>query len=263
MTTLIAWAGVDHRAVSSIYIASDSRITWGNSHKWNQGRKTFASSTTPHIFGYWGDVLFPALAIPTLLDEISAGAVRRRGSAFGSIGDALRRLWRDYPSQEHRDFGLVVATRRRERMDSVFELAVITFEASSQTWDTKEIAMPGKSARLHLAGSGAREVRATGKLWEESAQGGTSRSVYSSFAEALRGQEDPYSGGAPQLVGLHRIGNGMRFGTVHDGKRFISGARVTQRSARVAGIQWFNDLFERVDGGRASRLVDAKKHHPR
>lgn len=263
MTTLIAWAGVDQRAVSSIYIASDSRITWGRSHRWNQGRKTFASPTNPYIFGYWGDVLFPTIAIPTVLDEIAAGAMRRKGSAFGGIGDAIRRLWKDYPLQEQRDFGLVVATRRRERMESVFELAVITFEASSQTWDTKEIAMPKSSARLHLAGSGAREVRQTGKLWDESLQGGTSRSIYSSFTEALIQKSDPYSGGAPQLVGLHRIGNGISFGTVYQGKRFISGARVTQKSARASSIHWFNDLFERVDGGRASRLADAKKHQPR
>lgn len=31
MTTIVAWAGVDQRKVSSIYIASDSRITWGDS----------------------------------------------------------------------------------------------------------------------------------------------------------------------------------------------------------------------------------------
>ena len=263
MTTIVAWAGVDQRRVASVYIASDSRISWGDSHFWSQGRKTFASATTPHIFGYWGDVLFPSMAIPTVLDELAAGVMRRRGSAFGDIGSSIRRLWTDYPKQEQRDFGIVMAIRRRESMDAVFELAIMTFEAASQTWDIKEIDMPQSSARLHVAGSGTREVRDAEDLWEVSGQTGTSRAVFSAFTEALAQGDDPYSGGAPQLVGLHRIGPGIRFGTVYRGKRYIAGARVTQRAARIAQIKWFNELFERTDGARTTRLPNAQRHSPR
>ncbi|MDQ2742529.1 MAG: hypothetical protein M3Z66_09585 [Chloroflexota bacterium] len=260
MTTIVARAGVDQRRVSSVYIASDSCIFWGSSHLWNQGRKTFAAPSTPHIFGYWGDVLFPSMALPTVLDQLGAGVMRRRGSAFGDIGNSIRRLWTDYPQQEHRDFGIVMATRRRESMDAVFELAVMTFEAATKTWDVREIEMPRSSARLHIAGSGAREVRNAERLWEESDQGGTSRAVYSAFTEALAQGADPHSGGAPQLVGLHRIGSGIRFGTVRQGKRYIAGASVTQSAARIAHVDWFNELFERTDGGRATRLLEAQRH---
>lgn len=229
MTTIVAWAGVDQRRVSSIYIASDSRITWGASHLWNQGRKTFAAPGTPHIFGYWGDVLFPALALPTVIDEVAVGATRSRGAAFGGIGSSIRRLWADYPRQEQRDFVIVMATRRREAMNSVFELGVMTFEAATATWDLREVEMPRTSARLHIAGSGAQEVRNAERLWEESPQGGTSRAVYGAFTEALARGVDPYSGGGPQLVGLHRIGPGIRFGTVYGGNRYLAGARLLRR----------------------------------
>lgn len=263
MTTIIAWAGVDQRSVSSVYIASDSRISWGNSHRWNQGSKTFAAPSTPNIFGYWGDVLFPSMALPTVVDQLGAGVMRRRGSAFGDITNSIRRLWTDYPQREHKDFGIVMATRRRDNMDAVFELAVVTFEAATKTWDIREIEMPRSSARLHIAGSGAREVRNAESLWKESAQSGTSRAVYSAFTEALAQGADPYSGGPPQLVGLRRIGSGVRFGTVYQGKRYIAGARVTQRAARIAHVEWFNELFERTDGGRATRLREAQRHTPR
>lgn len=226
LTTIVAWAGVDQRKVASIYIASDSRISWGSSHLWNQGRKTFAASATPHIFGYWGDVLFPSIALPTILDELAAGVIRPRGSAFGEVGSSIRRLWTDYPKQEQRDFGIVMATRRREAMDAVFELAVMTFEATTGIWDLREVEMPRSSARLHLAGTGAREVRDAQRLWEESAHGGTSRAIYSAFTEALGQGSDPYSGGAPQLVGLHRIGPGIRFGTVYQGNRYLQRLRL-------------------------------------
>lgn len=185
VTTIVAWAGVDQRKVASIYIASDSRISWGDAHLWNQGRKTFVAASTPHIFGYWGDVLFPSIALPTVLDELSVGVIRPRGSAFGEIGSGIRRLWTDYPKPEHRDFGIIMATRRREGMDAVFELAFMTFEAETGTWDLREVEMPRSSARLHVAGSGAHEVRDAERLWEVSPQGGTSRAIYSAFLEAL------------------------------------------------------------------------------
>lgn len=260
MTTIIAWAGVDQRGVSSIYIASDSRISWGNSHRWNQGNKTFAAPNDPIIFGYWGDVLFPSLALPTVIDQLGASAIRQRSSAFGDITDSIRRLWTDYPTKEHKDFGIIIAIRRRDKMDSVFELAVVTFEAATKSWNVREVEMPRASALLHIAGSGTREVRNAERLWMESVQGGTSRAVYSSFTEALAQGLDPYSGGAPQLVGLRRIGFGVRFGTVYKGKRYIAGARVTQKAARIAKLEWFNELFERTDGGRAKRLPGAQKH---
>jgi hypothetical protein len=145
-------------------------------------------------------------------------------------------------------------------MDAVFELAIMTFEAATKTWNTREIEMPRSSARLHIAGSGAREVRNAERLWEKSDQGGTSRAVYSAFTEALAQGVDPHSGGAPQLVGLHRIGSGIRFGTVYQGKRYIAGARVTQEAARIAHVDWFNELFERTDGARATRLLEAQRH---
>lgn len=243
-----------------MYIASDSRISWGTVDTWDRGRKTFASSSSPHIFGYWGDVLFPSLALPTVLDEIAAGTMRSRGSAFGDIVNSLRRLWDGYPQREQRDFGIILGTRRRDGMDSVFELAVITFEAENGTWELREVPMPCASARLHLAGSGSRYVREAETVWQDSAQGGTSRAIYSAFVEALSQGADPYSGGAPQLVGLYRKGPGVRFGTVYQGKRYIAGNRVTQRRARISNVQWFNELFERADGGRAKRLPQAQKH---
>lgn len=111
-----------------------------------------------------------------------------------------------------------------------------------------------------MAGSGAREVRDTEHPWQGSSQGGTSRSIYSTFTEALALGADPYSGGAPQLVELHRIGSGVRFGAVHHGKRCIAGARVTQRAARISNMKWFNEMFERTDGARAARLPDTQSH---
>ncbi|MEP2508894.1 MAG: hypothetical protein ABJH72_06030 [Reichenbachiella sp.] len=63
MTLIISWIGVDDKKdgkeISSIYIASDSRYTWGKAKRYDYGLKVFGSSKHPEIFGFCGDVLFP------------------------------------------------------------------------------------------------------------------------------------------------------------------------------------------------------------
>ena len=73
MTSLISWIGVDSRAPSSIYLASDSRITWGNKGTWDNARKVFGSTNYPELLGYCGDVLFPSQALGQLIDLIDLG----------------------------------------------------------------------------------------------------------------------------------------------------------------------------------------------
>lgn len=261
MTSLLAWAGVDSRGPASLYIASDSRISWGRSHRWDNGRKTFASSHAPYAFGYCGDVLFPSMALPIVLEQLAAGALSANPrSAFGEIGAQIRQLWLTYPEQEHRDFSVIMAARTSEGMRARFLLALMTFKASNGTWDIREVEMPSTSASLIVGGTGSSEIRAAEHLWQKSAHANTSRAVFSAFCESLRGAGDPMTGGGPQLVGLHRIGNARNFGVVYRGERYLSGARIHGQRAASSTTQWFNELFERVDGGRMKRLAEAQRH---
>src|ERR1700724_1763822 len=79
MTSLVAWVGVD-RGPGSLYIASDSRISWGRQGTppiriWDSGPKVFASRRPADIFGYWGFGEFPSQLMLTMLDQINAGAL--------------------------------------------------------------------------------------------------------------------------------------------------------------------------------------------
>ena len=264
VTSIVSWAAVDSRGVSAIYIASDSRITWGASDSWSQGRKTFATRAAPHIFGYWGDVLFPALALPIIVDQLDSAQIKVNPSRpYGAIGDAIRRLWLDYPERHRHDVGIIMGHRLGFGMRSSFDLAVMTYESGSNTWSRRSIPMPARSSELRIAGSGSRHVRAARKLWEESRHGGTSRAIFSAFCEALREGQDPLSGGGPQLVGLHRRGGALLFGTVFCGERYVAGRRVSKAEASRGDILWFNELFERVDGESMRRLPGAQRHSPR
>lgn len=75
MTMLVSWIGVDTHGPSSVYIAADSRISWTQEHKFDFGKKVFASKKYPEIFGYAGDVLFPSIVLEQIIELIDAGVL--------------------------------------------------------------------------------------------------------------------------------------------------------------------------------------------
>jgi hypothetical protein len=263
VTSIAAWAGVDTHGVASLYVASDSRITWTRSQRWDQGRKVFACKSEPHIFGYWGDVLFPALALPVVVDRLDRGLLSNSGgNIHDNVEQAIRRLWSDYPPREQRDLGLIHGCRYGEGTNCTFDLAITTYEMRTGTWATRQIPMPTSSALLTVAGSGAVAVRKAHDLWQASHAAQTSRAVFSAFCESVTSKSDPDSGGAPQLAGLYRKGPGILFGIIHEGKRYSDGAALTA-SENPEAVEWRNHLFERVGGTTKRRLPGAQRHAER
>lgn len=264
MTSIVSWVGVDQRRPASIYIASDSRITWDGGDPWDHGRKCFASAVRPHIFGYWSDVLFPALSLPTIMQRIDEGFFGDDRPEIGqSAYESLRSLWATYPQRQKRSFGILHAFRVHESMESEFRLTVSTYDAAKNMWAYEEAEMPGSSSLLQIHGSGGASIRHASAQWEKSNAAGTSRAAFSAFAEALKAGTDPLSGGGPQLVGLYRKGPGRTFGTVFEKRRFFAGAPVARDSAWNDDVEWRNELFERVSGVTARRVDVAQVHSDR
>jgi hypothetical protein len=260
VTSIVAWAGVDSRAVSSIYLASDSRITWPGGQVWDRGRKTFAALNRPNIFAYWGDVLFPALAIPVVMQQLEAGMIHTKfARPHGATAKAIRRLWIDYPHKERRNMGILMASRAGEGWGSTFSLSTLTFDARTSEWKLTPITMPSGSARLRIAGSGTKQIEKASLLWAASPERRTSRAVFGAFCDALHAGGDDKSGGPPQLVGLHRAGPAKTFGIVYQRNRYLAGAKI-QKGDASNEIEWFNELFERVDGRTKLLLPGAKRH---
>ena len=89
MTSFVAWVGVDARGPASIYLASDSRISWVDPDKtfetWDYGRKLFASKKYPEIFGYFGDTLFPSQMLGQVLDLIEFKRKERKFDGFEGV----------------------------------------------------------------------------------------------------------------------------------------------------------------------------------
>ena len=79
MTLLVAWAGIQTRGrnkkiIGSLYIAADSRYSWGDG-KWNydMGKKVFACYNFPDAFALCGKVMFPAFILSSLVTLIDRG----------------------------------------------------------------------------------------------------------------------------------------------------------------------------------------------
>lgn len=258
MTTLISWVGVDQRAPASLYIAADSRITWGSEH-WDRGAKTFASPTTPDVLGYCGDVLFPALVLPQFVACLGADLIdstwkhRRR-----ALSQLVERSIAQMPRTQRRKFTIVYCSREGKGMQSRFRAGALEYHPQrGSAW--RGLRMPKRSRLIYEGGSGAPHVDRHRKLWDESeAQGGTSRAEYGAFVDALREGKDSSSGGPPQLVGLYRTGNGRYFGTRYRREQFVAGAEIDPQVD--GGIEWRGELFERVGGPSRHLLREAKRH---
>lgn len=261
MTSLIAWTGADSRGAASLYLASDSRISWDSESGWDVGRKLFASDARADILGYCGDVLFPALALGQVIALSNAGLLKADAAErHKEVTLMLERSLAQVPLRHRNEFVILHGARQAEGMASHFRLWHTSW-SSATGWTDREVTVPPTSSLILALGTGGSAVMSSNFTWSLSESGGTSRAVFSAFCDALAAKADPRSGGPAQLVGLYRKGNGLAFGTVHDGEAFLYGMPVATPD-RTQTIEWRNELFERCDGVSLRRL-DGAQPQPR
>lgn len=269
MTSFVAWVGVDTHGPASLYLASDSRISWSNPSSsnlatWDCGRKVFASQRMPDLLGYVGDVLFPSLVLGQIASAIDCGVMFRKGimpaERFSRVRDAIEGSFAGLPSEHQRDLSIVYATREGTGTRSEFFAWVIHW-AKTAGWTHEELRIPLVSGAIKLLGSGMYVVEKWRDRWDFSSQGRTSRAVFSSFCDALSSTTDPLSGGTAQLVGLYRIEAGRPIGVVQNGRPHLFGLPMDPAAIDPsAAVEWRSPLFERCDSmGR--RLEGAQRHH--
>lgn len=260
MTSFVVWVGADSRGPSSLNIASDSRISWAGppKHAWDQGKKIYASSGKPLLIGFTGDVPFPALILPGLMDRIDRGVVPNGIPLSDYIYSALRAGWDQYPQEERRQLNIFICHREHQGMKSKFRLFRMSVTAKL-TWYHEEIQVPESSQVLIVDGSGKEHIKSGISDWQTGPTQNTSRAVFSGFVEGIVSGTDPQSGGSPQLGSIYRIGTGRIIGVVHERERYFAGMRLLGNE-EPQGVEWRNALFERADGASKKRLPGAQRH---
>lgn len=264
MTSLVAWIGVDSRWPTSIYLASDSRVTWGEEPgAWDHARKLFASKNHPDILGFCGHVLFPSQILGQIIDLIDAGllypADTRAEHKWAMISYLMKLSFQAYPLKQTDPFSIIFCSRDHDGMLSEFRIYTLAWTEAGEWSARNDVRLPAQSGLLGLFGTGDDAVKKWYTEWAKTREGRTSRSIYSAFCDALRTGEDPHSGGAPQLVGLYRRGAAKTFGVIWNNQRFVLGLPLPD-SESLQGIEWRNELFERCDPKDMQRLMDAQPH---
>ena len=110
---------------------------------------------------------------------------------------------------------------------------------------------------LIVLGSGKKEFLDKYKLYSESINKKTSRAVFHCFTDTLSNIHDNNCGGAPQLVGLYRIGNANFFGIIQNKKRYLHGLQI-DNLFNLNNVDWRNELFEICDGQTMKRKDNAQ-----
>lgn len=270
MTSLLVWFAADRKRdtgfkPASVYIASDSRITWGQDVRWDCGKKTFASSKYPEVFGYCGDRFFASLALGQIVNAMDVGYLFGAGDdvwlRMDKVTQMIGMAWDSYPSELRKPAQILHATRQGEGVDCEFYLQEHTLSVAGISSSEPIRAPSGEISRPMLVrGTGGSSVQNSIEDWNRRYKSRhTSRAVFAAFCDALRSGEDGASGGAPQLVGLYRIGAGRAFGVIWNNERFFDGQRTLATAAKDR-VGWRNDTFEIVDQVRKRRLTGTTGH---
>ncbi len=263
MTLVVSWIGIDSRKISSLYIASDSRISWGNQAKFDSGRKVFGCKNHPVIIGYCGDVLFPSIVINQLVDLADQGFLFPKNSSnedkFQLFYQKLKQQFDSYPSEINgittETLEILFASRNGE---TDFFCRKIMWTKRSKAWAIEDLVFSTHSDKLFVIGSGKIEFEEKFAQFLKSNEAKTSRAVFQCFCETLENINDVYCGGAPQLVGLYNRFNSKQFGIIHENKRYLQGIELND-SSDYNGVEWRNKLFEICDGTTKKIKPDAQR----
>jgi hypothetical protein len=268
MTTLLVWVsytttGERSDLPRSMYMASDSRITWGSeARRWDAGRKIFAPVKEPHLFGYCGDVVFPSLVLGQLVSAIDQGilfhpdasAVEKNASVLASIKTSHSRRH----NVAEQDFEIVHVYRPQDWPSTEFSCWIISYTAKNGQWHCREPLLPSTTGVIISLGSGANAARAYADRWAQSDVGGTSRAIFSAFCDAVMSADDRLTGGVPQILGLYTQGPPRPLGFSERGLLFLHGLQL-ELSATIANVEWRDRLFQRIDPMTSQPLDGARR----
>jgi hypothetical protein len=268
MTLLVSWIAVDSRAPSSIYVASDSRISWDDVTNYDFGKKVFACKNYPEIFGYCGDVLFPVMMLSQVVDSIDCDllfssnltCIEKSRLVMKRMAESFKRYPSEVKNIVRPSFEILHCSRDNNQQFSCYK---ITWNKNNKRkWSLSEMKASKVSDKAFILGSGGKEFETKFKSYMESENAKTSRSLFQCFCHTLADIEDKSCGGAPQLAGIYRKpGSGGRlYGIIWKKKRYFEGMQIDNYPKdKFNTIEWRNELFEICDGRTRCRKEGAQR----
>jgi hypothetical protein len=261
MTSLVAWISVDRRGASALYFASDSRISWGSSEKWDFGTKLFSVSNYPDIFGYCGDVLFPSQILSRVIALANLGGLFCEAdnpeNKFNKVKSLITSAFDSYPKEKPLPFTILHGSRIGESNNCAFELRSLSWDQQNE-FSSKEYVIPSVSGQIVSLGTGKDVIDEFNQVWQGSEIKKTSRSIYMAFCDTLKSHKDPFTGGAPQVVTIQRDFASKPLGIVFEGEQYLSGLKL-ESSFNKFYFDWYNECFERCNPETGLILAGAQR----
>lgn len=256
MTTLLSWVSFSDTGESpdkprAVYLASDSRITWNTAdRRWDSGRKVFAVTTAPHLFGFCGDVVLPSLILGQVSAAIEAGILidplATADEQHQAVLGAVRRCVATTVATPSLDFTIHHLMRSADWPNTEFRAWRIDYNVTERQCTSSPIAIPATTGLIESFGTGQDAAREHRIKWLLSDIGNRSRAILSAFQDAIISGDDPLSGGAPQLAALYTRGPPEQIGLLIGERRFLNGLEV-EVSPMLNAVEWRDQLGQRVD----------------
>lgn len=273
MTSFLAWLAADKSRKSSLYFASDSRLSFANGKFRDDCEKLFAPSESPDIFGMLGlDVSFPMWALPSIcakFDEqlIPPGMATSMYGRIDWVLDELKAMKCSRPGGG--DFSIFHASRNGYDARCTFALTHHQYDSKNDHWCRVDFELEQKpSHALLFDGTGGLIVhnKVTSLTHEV---GDVSRVHFEGFCKALNSTApDPFSGGPPQLLSLGSAGAGRYYGIQISAGTFYRGVRASFSNVPKQ-TQWRNEGLQAVGPSgvlmknRRRKLIKGKMRLPK
>lgn len=277
MTLLASWVAVEPRGIQSMYMASDSCISWKGMHsnsvtqRFLHYKKLYACQKRPEMFGFCGDATFCANVLEQIVNMIDSGVMFKVGYSpqlkAQTILNFIIRNYEDFPKDSLRlPIEILYGFRTKGGKKARFYCYMISCKNSQ--WKLSEVSLRQRQNDKNISyyvckmGTGALDLEKEINEYIYKKKNGFSRGMFAAFCNTLGNNiTDMTYGGAPQLVGIYRKPDSpaINFGVIYKGKKYISGQEVTNYdSIRISEMEWRNDVFEIVDPVTNQRKEGAK-----
>lgn len=257
----------DSRSPASVYVATDSRISWGNNGYFDHAIKTFATKNFPAIIGYCGDSLASQMLISQAIAVIDSMPHYSGFKLEDLVGLVIRILVRNYSQYpvglSAGSFTVVVCGKKV--LDSAGDFECYRIHSKFKAPEKTKLPFPKKSGPIVVAGSGDEDFRARYKNHQhkDNPNKSTSRNVFHAFYQTIAAGSNPTVGTIPQITTVYRKPNsgGFHCGVVIEGQRYVAG-QLVDRDMVPENLQWFNDNFEITDPHTKRRANGAQPQPP-
>lgn len=156
------------------------------------------------------------------------------------------------------DFWILHAARVSPWPTPAFALWVIHYSVEGKVWEDTEIPMPSETKSLISLGTGGPSAKIHVRRWQQSDTGGTSRSIFCAFHDAIKSGDDPLSGGPPQIAALYLNGPPQTIGFIEKGTHYLHGLELMPRPT-LRNIEWRDSLFQRINPRTMRVLKGARR----